>query len=58
MSQASSELIENSSICSFGFSIRLRMHYGGESTFDVEPTQELFEPLIVELSVVIHDDHP
>ena len=24
--------------------------------FDVEPTQELFEPLIVELSAIVHDD--
>ena len=58
MGQMGFEPMENSLICGFGFSIRLRVCYESESMFDVEPTQELFEPLIVKLSVVIGDDRP
>ena len=57
MHQASFEPMENSPIHGFSFSIWLRMYDGGESMFDMELTQELFEPSIIELSAIIHNNH-
>ena len=56
MCQASFDPMENGPIHGFGFSIWLRMRDKSESMFDMEFTQELFEPLAIELSVVVYDD--
>ena len=53
MSKMGLEPMENSSIGGLDFSISLRMGDGGESMLDVELDQELLEPLIVELSMMI-----
>ena len=49
--------MENSLVGSLGFSISLEKGDGGKSMLDVELSQEFFEPPIIELSVIICDDH-
>ena len=57
MRETGLEPMENSLISGLSFSIRLGMCDEGESMLDVELIQKLFEPLTVELSAVISDDH-
>ena len=49
--------MENYSVGGLGFSISLRMGDGGESMLNVELGQELLEPPIVELSIIVCNDH-
>ena len=56
MRQMGFEPMKNSLIHDFDFSIWLRSHDRGESMFDMELTQELFEPSTIELGAIVCDD--
>ena len=50
--------MKNGLVSGLGFSIYLRMSDGGESMLDVKLGQEFFEPSIVKLSTIVHNNHP
>ena len=56
MSQMGLKPMEDSPISGLGFSIGLRVGYRGESVFNMEFGQEIFEFIVVELLAVIRDD--